>query len=297
MTRFTRSITDLLRGLVDRPSPLPDPARGRYGLTLEAERFLTPEVSIASKELRTLKPVDEEQFSAVAQLALPRMSELPFGPQNDYLRDHWSRFLELANVTTILANKLRTETPKILDVGMSVNTLILQELLPRATLVVLDRPDVVLPSNYPIRLYTMDLTDPSLDEMNIGERFDVILFAEVIEHLLADPVRVLRFFVRHLTPGGRLVVTTPNFFARHHILAMEARRNPQPVFKSFYTRENANAHHVREYAMSELLEMSESAGADVVGFFYSACWDKDPGVPEEELQNLCVVVGSKGTAG
>src|SRR6266852_1573258 len=40
--------------------------------------------------------------------------------------------------------------------------------------------------------------------------FDVVLFCEIIEHLLSDPVHVLTEVRRVLKPGGDLVLTTPN---------------------------------------------------------------------------------------
>lgn len=43
--------------------------------------------------------------------------------------------------------------------------------------------------------------------------FDVILFAEIIEHLTFNPVNLWRKLYRLLAPGGRIVVTTPNYYA------------------------------------------------------------------------------------
>jgi len=47
-------------------------------------------------------------------------------------------------------------------------------------------------------------------QLDLGERrFDVILATETIEHV-EDPGRLLRSLAKHLAPGGRLLVTTPN---------------------------------------------------------------------------------------
>ncbi len=47
-------------------------------------------------------------------------------------------------------------------------------------------------------------------QLDLGEeRFDVILATEIIEHV-EDPGRLLRSLAKHLAPGGRLLITTPN---------------------------------------------------------------------------------------
>ena len=47
-------------------------------------------------------------------------------------------------------------------------------------------------------------------QLDLGaRRFDVILATELIEHV-EDPGRLLRSLTKHLAPGGRLLVTTPN---------------------------------------------------------------------------------------
>ncbi|MBX3725988.1 MAG: class I SAM-dependent methyltransferase [Xanthomonadales bacterium] len=43
--------------------------------------------------------------------------------------------------------------------------------------------------------------------------FDVVLFTEIIEHLAINPVAMWRQIHRVLAPGGRIVVTTPNYYA------------------------------------------------------------------------------------
>lgn len=47
-------------------------------------------------------------------------------------------------------------------------------------------------------------------DLDLGaRRFDVILATELIEHV-EDPGRLLRSLARHLAPGGKLLITTPN---------------------------------------------------------------------------------------
>ena len=50
-------------------------------------------------------------------------------------------------------------------------------------------------------------------EADLGERFEIVFAGDVIEHV-DNAVSLLRFAGRHLAPGGRLYVTTPNPFSR-----------------------------------------------------------------------------------
>jgi len=43
----------------------------------------------------------------------------------------------------------------------------------------------------------------------LGETFDVVHIGDVIEHV-PDPTRLLAFAARHLAPGGKILVRTPN---------------------------------------------------------------------------------------
>jgi 2-polyprenyl-3-methyl-5-hydroxy-6-metoxy-1,4-benzoquinol methylase len=59
----------------------------------------------------------------------------------------------------------------------------------------------------------------------IDERFDCITLIEVIEHLRADEIRiVLEQVARLLEPGGRLVLTTPNYASAWPVLELLINR-------------------------------------------------------------------------
>jgi len=72
---------------------------------------------------------------------------------------------------------------------------------PAALAVAQDRVDKLLP---------VDLTDQnSIATALDGQNFDIILFADVLEHA-PDPLSVLIFYLSFLKPGGRIVVSLPN---------------------------------------------------------------------------------------
>ena len=57
-----------------------------------------------------------------------------------------------------------------------------------------------------------DLKDPIELNQLPENSFDVILFCEIIEHITFNPVPMWQAVYRLLKPGGRIVVTTPNYY-------------------------------------------------------------------------------------
>ena len=80
------------------------------------------------------------------------------------------------------------------------------------------------------------------------DTFDVVIFCEILEHLLMDPVRVLREIHRVLRPDGTIVLTTPNVdrFENVHRLVVGANIYDPYSFYGPYGRHN------REYNRNEL---------------------------------------------
>ncbi len=58
--------------------------------------------------------------------------------------------------------------------------------------------------------YNIRYADATSD-IYLGEKFDVVFIGDVIEHV-DRPADLLRFAKRHLLPGGKIIVTTPNPF-------------------------------------------------------------------------------------
>jgi 2-polyprenyl-3-methyl-5-hydroxy-6-metoxy-1,4-benzoquinol methylase len=87
-------------------------------------------------------------------------------------------------------------------------------------------------------------------------QYDVIVMAEVIEHLYVAPSYALGFLRTLLHPGGRLVIQTPNAVAFHKRVEMLVGRHPyEPI------REQLNdPGHFREYTKSELIAAMRAAG-------------------------------------
>ena len=90
--------------------------------------------------------------------------------------------------------------------------------------------------------------------------YDLVVLAEVIEHLHTSPKLVLTFLRRWLAPSGVLLIQTPNAVALTKRLKLLVGRHPYEKI-----RENAmNPGHFREYTAGELREYATLAGFDVL---------------------------------
>jgi SAM-dependent methyltransferase len=108
----------------------------------------------------------------------------------------------------------------------------------------------------------LDLNDVAWNavEQRGDEQHDVVVLAEVIEHLHAPPQLVLGYLVGWLRPGGTLLVQTPNAVALHKRLRMLAGRSPFEPIRA--TRENPG--HLHEYTLPELQDAARRAGLEPV---------------------------------
>jgi len=93
--------------------------------------------------------------------------------------------------------------------------------------------------------------------------FDVVLFCEIIEHLLNDPCRVLREIKRVLKKGGCLVLTTPNVNRIENVARMIAGANMYDPYSGF----GPYGRHNREYNKHELFLLLSYMGFTIEEMF------------------------------
>ena len=115
-----------------------------------------------------------------------------------------------------------------------------------------------LAKEYNIALYPYD--DLSTGNSLTGlpdDSFDVIIFSEIIEHITFNPVPMWRELYRLLAPGGRIVVTTPNYYyvrGRAWSLKRFVSGRGGGITVAEIVHQNTYGHHWKEYSGKEIVE-------------------------------------------
>jgi len=140
---------------------------------------------------------------------------------------------------------LRTRGARsLLDVGSGPGTKLAELIAPLcADLVLVDQPssrEIVARELPSAAFYGADLDALDLD---LGRSFDLIVCADVLEHL-KHPDACVRFIRAHLAAGGRAMLSTPE---RDHLRGRDCMTSPHPE-------------HVREWNTAEFRAFIERCG-------------------------------------
>lgn len=178
-----------------------------------------------------------------------------------YLEVHARRYAVLLEALAPHLSAIRDRSPeaavRILDVGPGYQTELLRRRFPGAYVSTLGFEDTRLTPrtgevHYPLDLNTAQEPGrcPALPD------HDVVILAEVLEHLYTSPVLVLRFLRSALADGGLLVIQTPNACALNRRVKMLLGRNPmEPIRES-----RTNPGHFHEYTVAELCRAAGDSG-------------------------------------
>ncbi len=108
--------------------------------------------------------------------------------------------------------------------------------------------------------------------------FELVIFAEIIEHLLNDPCKVLREIKRVLKTNGTVIVTTPNVARLENVARIIGGSNIYDPYSGY----GPYGRHNREYNRHELDQLLRFEG-----FEPTACFTAD--VHENHAQSFCKV--------
>jgi trans-aconitate methyltransferase len=90
--------------------------------------------------------------------------------------------------------------------------------------------------------------------------YDVVVMAEVIEHVHTAPELVLAFLRTLIATDGWLIIQTPNAAAFPKRIKLLLGQNPYEMIRT----ETANPSHFREYTIAELKRLLTGADFDVI---------------------------------
>lgn len=196
-----------------------------------------------------------------------RISAIVGEEQDNYARFHRLRFADQLRSLLAIRRRLLSgrQRVRVLDCGVMHVSRMYAPLLPEIELCTADFPGKDAPrdsfgshEHYEINLELEDLSErhPELTR----NRFDVILFCEILEHIRADPVEIFRDFKKTLAPDGAIYLTTPNALSLGTVLAFMSGTSRQPMYSKRNRVHERGGIHVREYTMKELVTAAESAG-------------------------------------
>jgi len=172
-----------------------------------------------------------------------------------YLRFHTPRYRHLLDAVGDVIGARPVREVRVLDVGPAYQTALLRAAWAGLAVDTLGFGDVRFAPRTGERHFHVDLNETAGAEVDEGG-YDLVVVAEVIEHLYTAAPTVLAFLRRFLPTGGTLVVQTPNAVALPRRLKMLAGRNPaEPIRPDRY-----DPGHFHEYTVDELAAAATAAG-------------------------------------
>ncbi len=142
--------------------------------------------------------------------------------------------------------------------GIAYQTALFRAMWPDLVVDTLGFGDVRFAPRPTERHFHVDLNETAGVEVVDGGH-DLVVLAEVIEHLYTAAPTVLAFLRRFLRTGGTLLLQTPNAVALPRRLKMLAGRNPTEPIRP----DRFDPGHFHEYTVGELTAAARAAGFDV----------------------------------
>ncbi len=183
----------------------------------------------------------------------PDFSKLP---ADQYLEFHKRRYVFLLDKVHAILNGEASASWRFLDVGPAFQTHLLREAFPNAKVDTAGFIDNRFPARAGEAHFQTDLN--AEDQPEIGG-YDLIIMAEVLEHLYAAPTLVLRRVGRWLKPGGSILLQTPNPVSLGKRKQLLAGHSPFEIIRDNPT----NPGHFCEYTVEDLNFIASSAGFEM----------------------------------
>jgi SAM-dependent methyltransferase len=184
-----------------------------------------------------------------------------------YWNLHKKRFFNLCLEVNSLVEECRYHNWKlerVIDIGNSFQTILLEKLFPEFRMDTLGfLTERYSPVGGGSKHIEFDLNDAFFPEkwpaIESNEKYDLVLFLEVIEHLYTSPLQTLGFLKSILNPGGFILIGTPNAAALRKRICLLGGRNPYEEIR--LVRDDPG--HFREYTIDELCRYANELGFEV----------------------------------
>jgi 2-polyprenyl-3-methyl-5-hydroxy-6-metoxy-1,4-benzoquinol methylase len=139
-------------------------------------------------------------------------------PAEEYMRNTYPRYCKTKKILT--DSWPENNTKRMLDIGAHwLHQAVLYAMdgfkVTAADLYTDEKNPVIMgiAQEYAISMVEYkDLSDPQELQSLPENSFDLILFSEILEHITFNPVKMWTQLYRLLSEGGRIIVTTPNYF-------------------------------------------------------------------------------------
>lgn len=170
----------------------------------------------------------------------------------EYLLEHGPRFEELVKQT-----KLWSPGKRIAEIGPAFGATLLSLRENGYEVTALELADNIPVYCEPLLRAKIPVQNFDCHTGGLTGDFDFVICSEVVEHLLLGLPQVLGCLAPLLRKGGRLLVTTPNFFRAGNFLWVLQGRNPQQSHpetpRIAHGRVVEGRVHPREYVQSEIV--------------------------------------------
>ena len=177
-------------------------------------------------------------------------------PGDEYLTFHKRRYaFLLETIRGELQGALDLHW-RFLDVGPAFQTPLLRAAYPNAKVDTAGFVDRRFPARVGEAHFETDLN--SADQPDITG-YDLIVMAEVLEHLYAPPTQVLTRIRKWLKPGGLLILQTPNPVSLGKRIQLLGGHSPFEIIREHST----NPGHFCEYTVEDLSSVAKRAGFEV----------------------------------
>jgi SAM-dependent methyltransferase len=192
---------------------------------------------------------------AVEHILARFYSEFSDDATRDYLCYHERRYAYLINSIEKLPKA------RILDIGPSFQTMLMRAVYPDSIVDTLGFHDERFPSRSGDTHIDFDLNDSTNpDRWPVGAgQYDLIVMAEVLEHVYTAAQPVLRFVCGLLRSGGNLIIQTPNAVNLMRRYSTVKGTNPYSMIRE----ERTNPGHFCEFTARELEDSVRGAGCEV----------------------------------